>query len=252
MAFPQKWLENPPGLEPATASQKNQLSQFAGYVRNLAIEGTAPQVLLAWLYQYEQVYTPPEKRIMQEQKAPDSEPMFEPQQAATINQGAIEIMREVKGVLAEISNALKNLSSMAINVLEKVDLAYAGSLDKLTDGMDKLTTGQEKLTGGYAQLTEDHRSFLGLIFPHVSDMYRTTNESIAAYRQGLIAQTQAEVKAATAAATGSEQAGLDAEISKALGGLITDAARAKMGLAPQSSAAQEGVKEVSQAAPKTE
>lgn len=250
MAFPTRWLEAPPDFDVDKNLSKNQLSQFAGYVRDMAIEGSASQILLGWLYKYEQKFTPPAQRIME----PPQEELFDPpKNASNINQGVAEILREVKGVLGEIGTAVKNLSGMSSGALEKIDLAYAGSLDKLTEGIDKLSSGQEKLSGAYAQLTDDHRSFLGLIFPHVSDMYRTTNESIAAYRQGLIAQSAAEVKAATAAAGGgaSGDGGMDAEVGKALAEMLADAARAKMGLPPKSAAASAAIQET-KATPKQE
>jgi len=258
MSFPQSWLNEPPEIPQENSLPNNQMRQFASTLRKLVREGSVTEIQTEWLFAYEERFTPEHMRVVFVPVTPDAPAPQDP--ATPPVQLPESIAREVAGVLKEIAasvrelrtgfnEGIKQVASFSEKTLEKMDTNYAGALDKLNDGIEKLNTGQKQLSEGYGQLTDDHRSFLGLIFPHVSDMYRTTNESMGAYRQGLLDTSRAEVKAAQAQA-GAETS-LDGEVAKALGGLLTDAAREKLGLGPQSQAAKVGAQEAAKEAPKT-
>jgi len=255
MSFPQGWLNEPPEIPAENAVPTNQMRQYASTLRKLVRERSATELQMEYLFAYEQRFTPEHLRVVfvDATPTPPADPAAPPVQLPE------SIAREVAGVLKEIAASVKELrtgfnegikqvATFSEKTLEKMDTNYAGALDKLNDGIEKLNTGQKQLSEGYGQLTDDHRSFLGLIFPHIGQLYTVSNESMAVYRQGLIDTSRAEVKAAQAQASGDTS--LDQEVSKSLAGLLTDAAREKLGLAPQSAAAKEGAKEAAAETPK--
>lgn len=218
MAFPQKWLEEPPQIPDSKPDPA--IKQFASYLRGLVLEGSAPIPLIAWLFGYEQKFTPADQRTVQiaemmenAQTAPAQAQAALP---APIQNEVAGVLKEVRGVLGEIASAVKALGAVQNEALSKIDLAYASSLDKLNEGV-------EKLVGGFTDLTNDHRSFLGVIFPHVSQMYSTTNESMAAYRQSLVDTANAEKIRATAETANS----IESEAGKSVLQLLTKAAEKK-------------------------
>lgn len=259
MSFPQGWLNEPPEIPEENSLPNNQMRQFASTLRKLAREGSITETQTEWLFAYEERFTPEHLRAVFVPVAVAQDPTPAPEPAGPPVQLPESIAKEVAGVLKEIAasvrelrtgfnDGIKQVATFSANTLEKMDTNYAGALDKLNDGIEKLNTGYAQLSNGYGQLTDDHRSFLGHLFPHISQMYQTTNESMAAYRQGLLDTSRAEVKAAQAQ-VGADTS-LDAEVSKALGSLLTDAARAKLGLAPESQAAKAGAQEAKEE-PKT-
>ncbi len=212
MAFPQKWLTEPVEVPLSGDDITPQIQQFASALRKLALEGTITPNLAQWLYDYEQRYTPIDKRIMEKQ--PDAAPAQKPLPEG-IAAGVAEVLKEMAAGLKELNAGIKNMGAAFNDGLKNMDLSYANAADKLNEGI-------EKITAGYSQLTDDHRSFLGLLFPHTSAMYQTANESMVAFRRGLVAEANA---AKTVSA--SEAGGLDAEAGRAVMGLLTKAAEKK-------------------------
>lgn len=247
MSFPQSWLNDPPEIPEEGSLPNNQMRQYASTLRRLVKEGSATEVQIEYLFAYEQRFTPEHLRTVFLDVSPTPTPDAASAAAGAAATPAESVVREFTAFMKEMSSSLRELrmgynegmrqvASFSEKTLEKMDTNYAGALDKLNEGIEKLNAGQTQLNAGYAQLTDDHRSLLGHLFPHVSQMYTVANESMAVYRQGLIDTSKAEVRAAQA--TASTENGLDAEVSKALGGLLTDAARIKLGLAPSSDAAR--------------
>lgn len=238
MSYPNSWLTEPPEIPEEGSLPNNQMRQYASFLRKLAKEGSATDLQIEYLYAYEQRFTPEHLRtvwiVPGEQPPEAAAPAPAAAPTTPAQQLPDNIAREVAGVLKEIAASVKELrtgfndgikqvAAFSENALGKMDTNYAGALDKLSEGIDKLSGAQQNLTTAYGQLTEDHRSFLGVIFPHVSQMYTTTNESMAAYRQSLVDTANAEKIRATAEAANS----IESEAGRSVLGLLTKAAERK-------------------------
>lgn len=224
MGFNQKWLEMPPELPEAGTVPNTNLRQFASYLRVLFHDGTIPEAHEAWLVGYEERFTRPEARV--------TTPLPLPEPPAQPDPLPAPVSAELAGALKEIANSIKELRTGYAATLEKIDTAYAQSLDKLNEG-------NERVYGGFEQLVADHRSLHGIVFTHMEGMHKNANESMSAYRTGVLAEAKASSVISAAAQSGSGDP-LSDEAGRAVMNLLVDGVKSKMGLGVPPPAAPPG------------
>ena len=226
MSVPNEWFNEPPELPTPPTMPSGQQRQFASVLRKMALEGTITDILIDWLYQYEQAFTPPNRRLITQNGGlpePEGKKGGDSETERSFLTEATGLLKELGAGLKELNAGVKNLGAAFNEGLKNMDVSYSNAQDKMNDGIEKLGTAWDKLTERYGNLADDHRSFLGIMFPHSENMYRTANESMVAYRTGILAEAKAKAtEAANAAGTS-----LDAEAGRSIVGLLTKAAEKK-------------------------
>jgi|CXWL01.1.fsa_nt_gi hypothetical protein len=246
MAYPLAWETDPPEIPRAGEKVTAQMSQFASELRSQAKEGKLHEKFSSWLYDYEKDHPPPGGatfRLSHEQTTTTTTTDKKELELSSVPPPSdAALVARAEGTRADrlmeaTANGIRELRLGFGTVLEKMDTAYAGSLDKLNEGVDKLNSGFEELRAGYAelrvgnqQLQADQRSFLGLLFPHMERVMEQGTETMAAYRKAVLSEARAEGAIAAAQAGASEDGGIGAQAEKAIVGLLTEAAKEKLGI----------------------
>lgn len=235
MGYPKDWKENPPEVPPRGEKVSSQLSQFAAELRKQSQFGTLQQRFADWLYDFEEFHPPaggPTFKARHETTTTTTttdkkELVVQP--PAPVSDAAQLVYQEgrrIDRLLESVTEGLRELRIGFATTIEKVDAAYATSIEKLSQGVEKLNEGYSELRLGYAQQNADYRSFLGVIFPHVETLHKTANDSMEAYRKATIR----EAEASSAISSAAQASGGSSEAEKAIIGLLSEAAKEKLGL----------------------
>jgi len=243
MAFPLSWEENPPEIPPKGQAASASLRQFAGWLRDKFERGVLEERYFDWLYDYESAHPAPggvtsflkmseEKTKRTIEAVQKSKPLPEAAALAAAEGNRADYLMNSMG------DAIRELRQGFSTAIKELANGYQNTLSELRVGFGELRQG-------YSQLNSDHRSLLGLIFPHTEAQHKIANESMVTYREALTMEAKANVALMT------QKVGVNAMEQQAEAmvlSLVSDTMRAKMGL-PQKS---EPPKEEKKAAPKEE
>lgn len=229
MSFPLDWEENPPEIPKKGARVPNNIASFASWLRPKILEGELlDDKYLDWLYDYEVQHPAPggastflkltEEKTKREITAVQQNKNL-PEAAAVVHQEGQRLDRVVEA----LSEGVRELRQGFTAALKEVAGSYQSAMAELRQGVSELRQG-------WTELNSDHRAYLGLHFPHQEKMYQLHNESMVAYRNGLVMESKAQ------AALAQSQSGVDVVSKQAdlmMMGLVQDMARKKMGLEPK-------------------